>query len=484
MLRNKLIGVSLVPMLIIFVSFGFIVYGSIRQELEDELGRRLLSIGQVASAQLSHSVNANQISRLDASKKRVIARFQKRVDDLKNSTGIERAMIFFPDHRSIADTDGTPFGANIYVLDAHKAEIEKSFQDHSTTSVLFAKKSGFDKIGFVPIQDEHSVVAVIAIVGSAQYFEILNDLATLLLLLSLASLLIIVVSATYFSKRITNPVDELLAATRRLGRGELEDSIQVNSNDEIGVLGRAFDDMRCDILQRDEQMQMMLSGIAHEVRNPLGGMSLFLGLLKEDLEEDKEGHQQELQQVSKIRRELVYLEDVVSDFLNFAKNSPLQVERFPALIFFEEISELLKGDSDQKEIKIEIILDRGVQLIADREKLKSAMINVIRNACQACTIGSKITIEVQVEPNFRKVLVKDTGPGISDDVLKNIFTPFYTTKEKGSGLGLALTQRIIKQHRGTLEIETKLGLGTEIYFRLPYSEAVETQEIIPEGWLG
>jgi len=259
--------------------------------------------------------------------------------------------------------------------------------------------------------------------------------------------------------------------------------------DEIAFLGRAFEEMRRSIVGRDHQMQMMLSGIAHEVRNPLGGMELFCGLLAEDLR-SAEGPEadQMLDKVAKIQRELDYLDRVVNDFLDFARNVPPDLERFEARALLADIEDLLQGEVGDAGCRLDLSCDpEDVDLTADRQKLRRALINVVRNAYQACGDGGQISVLVQTDgPGARRIVVRDDGPGIPPERIAEVLTPFFTTKEKGSGLGLALSQRILEQHGGELRVESEAGAGTTIEFVLPFDDglaAARAQEV-PQGWLG
>jgi signal transduction histidine kinase len=128
-----------------------------------------------------------------------------------------------------------------------------------------------------------------------------------------------------------------------------------------------------------------------------------------------------------------------------------------------------------------------VELVAERDTLRRALINIIRNALQACTSGGEVTITVAApSPSSRTIEVRDSGCGIPPEQLAQVLTPFYTTKEKGSGLGLALTHKILNQHGGRLELESAVGVGTTVRMILPFDpDAPEiAAAAIPEGWLG
>ncbi len=493
-LRSKLIGVFLVPTLLIVSLYGFLAYFAGRQGLEDELGKRLVTIGETLGSGMSEGFDAKQITRLDDTKTRVLARLNEDLRLARDATEVRRLYIFARDRTVIADTSGTPFGERLYELDPHGAEVDRVFAEGgSEASVLFQGPDGLPyKSGFVPITSDGEVVAAIGVEGSASYFELLSDFASALTLLGFIGLLLVVAAATIFSRQLVAPLNRLVAAAQRLGAGDTEEPIATpEGNDEIAFLGRSFEEMRQNIVSRDRQMQMMLSGIAHEVRNPLGGMELFCGLLAEDLadaslEVDDARRDEMTEKVAKIQRELDYLERVVTDFLDFARHAPPDLERFSARDFLREVDDLLSGEVIDSGCAIVTVAEPDdAELTADRQKLRRAVINVVRNAYQACGTGGHIEVRVVEEGDVRLVRISDDGPGIPRESIEDVLTPFYTTKEKGSGLGLALTHRILEQHGGELRVASGEE-GTTIDFVLPFDTSLEpaSAQEIPEGWLG
>ena len=496
-LRNKLIGVFLVPTLVIVLLYGLLAYFAARQGLEDELGKRLVSVGQTLSADISESIEAAQIARLDASKKRVLDRLRDKLERTKDATEVRRVFLFDKNLQSLVDTRGdVAFGQQLYEVGADRLEIERTFETgEPSTSVLFKGEEGaFYKTSYAPITQDGEVVAAVGVEGSAQYFDLLRDFASVLTVLGAVGLLLVVVAGTLFSRALVRPVNRLVAAARRLGEGRLAEPVADTSGDsaqpadEIAFLAQSFEEMRQNIRSRDRQMQMMLSGIAHEVRNPLGGMELFCGLLREDLEEepDTEQNRQKLEKLEKISRELNYLEKVVKDFLDFARRVPMEIERFSATELADELRSLLGAEAAEASCELSVDVDEDLELTADREKLRRALINLVRNAYQACEGGGAIAVGMhEVDDNTREIVVRDDGPGIPEDKLDEILTPFYTTKEKGSGLGLALTRQIVEQHDGSMEIDTGPDEGTTVRLVLPFDPHVEPVEAeVPEGWLG
>jgi signal transduction histidine kinase len=494
-LRTKLIGVFLAPTLLIVLLYGLLAYFAARQGLEDELGERLVSVGQAVSADLSGGFDARLIERLDGSKKRVRKRLRERLVETRDRTGVKRLFLFNRDLENLVDSEGPrPFGEDIYKLQVDRLEIDRTFeQAEATTSVLFEGNDGrLYKSAYIPITYEGRVVATLAVEASAEYFGLLRYFASVLTLLGAVGLALVVAAGTLFSRALTQPVNKLVEAARRLGHGELDEPVvelddeddDRPQRDEIAFLARSFEEMRRDVLDRDRQMKMMLSGIAHEVRNPLGGMELFCGLLQEDLEEA--GDEEALEKLDRIEREVDYLDRVVDEFRNYAGETSLERERFAVDELLAELQGLTAGDIDEKGCELSLDVEQGLEATADREQIRRVVLNLIRNAYQACEGDDHIELEGHApEPDMRTIVVRDDGPGMTDEQLEEMFTPFYTTKEKGSGLGLPLSKQIVEQHGGSLEVDTEPGEGTEVRIRLPFDDSIEASEPeVPEGWLG
>jgi signal transduction histidine kinase len=487
-LRTKITVAFLLPILAILLLYGALTYTASRQGLEDELGKRLVSVAQTVAAGMNEGVDAEQLERIDGEKIRVLARFRDKLMSVRDATGVERVFLFDPSLASIADTQtDIAFGQTLHAQQADRVELEGLFNEKDgATSVLFRGQQGaLFKTGYAPVRLDGHVVAAVGVEASASYFALLNNAASVLTGLGALSVILILLVGTWIGGRITRPVNKLVEEARRLGRGDYAEPIAIHhrTQDELTILAEAFEDMRKDVLNRDQQLQMMLSGIAHEVRNPLGGMKIFAGLLEEDLR--AESNVDHLDKVTRIQRELTYLDCVVTDFLEFAREQPPALERFRGAELLSEIDDLLTAECAEAGTRLNIEVEpESVEITADRQKLRRAIINCVRNGYQASGEGGKVTVSVVQEEGLRRVVIKDTGPGIPPDQLQEILKPFYTTKEKGTGLGLSLTRRIVEQHGGELKIDSEVGRGTSIELVLPFDSEIKSQNSIPEGWLG
>lgn len=216
------------------------------------------------------------------------------------------------------------------------------------------------------------------------------------------------------------------------------------------------------------------AGLAHEIRNPLAGMSGSLELLKEN-QEDKKTQDQLFKTVL---REIDRLNSLVTDFLNFSKPTVSKEDQIDILPFFEDVLAVIKKDPIAQEVKIITDIESLI-LKVDESKLKQVFMNIILNAVQAFdeervnalalnNESPRVTITGKKTRQKFSVLISDNGVGIAQDELNKIFEPFHTTKDKGTGLGLALSHRILSEHDATINVDSVKDQGTvfKITFKL------------------
>jgi two-component system, NtrC family, sensor histidine kinase HydH len=209
----------------------------------------------------------------------------------------------------------------------------------------------------------------------------------------------------------------------------------------------------------------MVAGVSHEIKNPLGIIRSTAELLAEKSESDES--QKKLSSI--IIEESGRLNDIVTDFLDFARpEEPNLQDCYLEEIINRNLS-FLQSELDKKDIKINnSYLDNGHHTIrADPHLLYRAFLNIFINAIQAIGENGTITIIITGEKGHYRVEIQDTGPGISKENLKKIFNPFFTSKDKGSGLGLAIVKKIVDGHKGKVWIESEEGTGTSVFVKLP-----------------
>ena len=249
------------------------------------------------------------------------------------------------------------------------------------------------------------------------------------------------------ARRISGPVVRRADAAARLGRGELEARIPVETGDEIGFLAATLDDTRAALHARDERLQMMLAGIAHEVRNPLGGLELYAGLLRDALA----GQPERLGEVARIERELAHLRTVVSEFLEYARRPKLEPRREIAVRpLLDEVRELTETPGGAR---VTVDAPAALTVRADAGQLRRALLNLARNAAAAMQgLPGEIVLAARAGAAGVRLEVRDRGPGVPAELREKIFAPFFTTREKGTGLGLAFVREIVLDHGGDVSV--------------------------------
>ena len=309
------------------------------------------------------------------------------------------------------------------------------------------------KAGYAPLRDDSgAVVLVVGAEAPAAYFGRLDDLRDSLLLWGAGLVVVVLVASLGVTLLITRPVRRLAGAAERIGRGDLEAPVGLRSHDELGVLAETMDRMRGQLRDRDARMQQMLAGIAHEVRNPLAGMTLFTGILRDELGDDaRRAH------VEKIARELVYLERVVVEFLDYARRPAPELAPVEARPLLEEVAQLVAADAEAAGVEVAVSGD-GV-LRGDAGQLRRALLNLARNAVQAATPGDGPAVRLSARRDGGSIHldVWNRGAEIPAAERERIFEPFFTTREKGTGLGLAFVREIALDHGGSVDVTSANG---------------------------
>jgi PAS domain S-box-containing protein len=214
----------------------------------------------------------------------------------------------------------------------------------------------------------------------------------------------------------------------------------------------------------------MAATVAHEVKNPLGGIRGFADLLDRDLEKDDPRKKS----VEKIMEGVETLDKIVLSLLNYTKAVRLNLHQVDFVSFINDVIKFFEIDLAGGKKKIDIVgkyLDRKLLCRIDPEQFRQVILNLLHNATQAMPRGGKILVQVNEEgkgPERKRIVLKisDKGVGMSSATLSKLFTPFFTTKEHGTGLGLSTAKKIVEAHKGDIRVESKIGKGTTVILRL------------------
>jgi signal transduction histidine kinase len=285
------------------------------------------------------------------------------------------------------------------------------------------------------------------------------------------------VLAMLVGQRLLAPIRTLTEGVKAVAAGDLSRKVDVQSSDELGLLAREFNAMAASLdLQRAELLRAerlaavgrISAQITHEIRNPLNAIGLNAELLVEELS-GAGAPAEAVALVQAIGREVDRLNAVTEEYLRFAR-----LPR-PALAS-EDVNEVLSGllefvrpELGAARVRLEASLSPGVPHVrADEGQLRAAFLNLLRNSREA--MGGGGVVAVTTRPALGggvEIEVRDTGPGIPADALPRIFDAFWSTKDKGTGLGLAFTQQVVKEHGGTIACRSEPGRGTAFTIVLP-----------------
>lgn len=230
-------------------------------------------------------------------------------------------------------------------------------------------------------------------------------------------------------------------------------------------------------LRRAEKLSTlgeMAAVLAHEIRNPLGSIRGTAEILRDDYPPGNPKHEFIEIQIKETER----LNHVVEDFLRMARQQPGERQECSLRDELETIITLVSGDARQRGVRLVLEEISGKAVVrANGEKLRQAFLNITLNALQATPAGGRVTITTSSYADGYEIRFSDTGSGIDAAALGRIFDPFYTTKVDGTGLGLAVTKKIIESHGGQLTVASEAGMGTTVTVKLPrgLKENHETQ---------
>jgi signal transduction histidine kinase len=460
----KLLVALVIPAVALFTLFAFVAYQVSRRDLDDELGRRLEAIASSAATQ----IRGKYLLEEDATGRP----YNNTVQKLRGVAQVTEAQLSIVQRDEdssghsqfavLADDTGTiKFGTPDFRAELDRSELDRVLtRGETASSVTFEGNDGrIYKAGYAPVhagETDNAIVLALRAQAPASYFDRLADLRDRLFLWGGGLAAVSIAAAVIATLFITRNVRRLAAAAERIGAGDLRAPIGVSTRDELGSLGQSMERMRSQLAERDARMQQMLAGIAHEVRNPLAGMTLFAGILRDELPESDErrGH------VDKIQRELGYLERLVNEFLEYARRPPPDLAPVDLDELFAEVAQLATSPD------VEVGVARcGIVARADRGQLRRALLNLARNAVQAATAAGHrgsgaVELRARVAEAELRITVWNRGKEIPAETSGKLFEPFFTTREKGTGLGLAFVREIAVDHGGRVEVASAGGETT------------------------
>lgn len=370
----------------------------------------------------------------------------------------------------------------------------KDMNEYSFISEMCRKKSGWIRYPWKNSTDSIPRMKIvryeyfepwdwIVAVGSYEdeFYQEANKIKTHILISMMILILVVGAGATMLVFRastiFTSPITHMMAVIQRVKRGNLDERMTVNGEDELAEMGSAFNRMT-DIIQRNKAIESNLaqqgkmaslgvlsSGVAHEINNPLGVILGYAGYLESKMSENDPNYQY----IHEIKRESKRCKKIVQDLLSYARTPRPTLEPTDLNDLLQQIVDFSANHTDMRGITISTSLARNLPPVElDGDQMRQVAINLILNAGGAMLNGGVLTVSTEVaDATHVCITFSDSGCGIPAENLERIYEPFYTTKERGTGLGLAITRQIIEQHHGEIHIESTVGKGTVVTVILP-----------------
>jgi len=297
-----------------------------------------------------------------------------------------------------------------------------------------------------------------------------------LLLAAVVAGLAAVLLTVGLSRRILGPVETLTAAARRMEKGDLSQWVEVQSNDEIGELARAFNSMADGLTRLEDLRRSMVSDVAHELRTPLSNIRGYLEALLDGVVEPKR------EVIDSLHEEAMLLNRLVDDLqeLALAEAGRLELERqsvAPADLV-NRAMEAARAQAAASGITLQVDLPADLSLVdVDPQRIGQVLGNLLSNALTHTPSGGEVVVAAQARESEVELSVSDTGEGILPEHLPYIFERFYRADKSrsratgGTGLGLAIARQLVEAHGGRIEVESEVGQGAVFTFTLPIAEA-------------
>lgn len=283
-----------------------------------------------------------------------------------------------------------------------------------------------------------------------------------------------------WTRRILIPIQRLHMQVKNIGGGDLEHKVSVDTEDEIGELGRAFNDMTDSLkthIRREIETAKALvharnlavlgtasTKVTHEVGNFLNNADMALSALKREPVSERG------------KRILAILENdsgrvkaFIQNFLGFAKKPELTLKQRPLDLIIKEVVGIFQPESEKRNIPIRFEWAPDIPMVSvDAGLIHQAFVNLLKNGMEAVEHDGVIAVEGKMEADRVVVTVADSGPGMAPEILDQMFEPFFTTKgKKGTGLGMPIVKTIVEAHRGAIECESRPDRGTIFTIYLP-----------------
>jgi PAS domain S-box-containing protein len=223
--------------------------------------------------------------------------------------------------------------------------------------------------------------------------------------------------------------------------------------------------------ERISAFTLLAAGVAHELGNPLNGITIHLQLMERALKKMGKGGDKLQKHLEVANGEIKRLDQIITQFLTAIRPTQPQLQKVDVNGLLEESARFLAPELEQHRVRLKMdLLQDTPKMQLDATQMKQVFHNLIRNACHAMPKGGRLTVSSACNDHEVIISFQDTGNGISPEHMGSLFQPFFTTRKTGSGLGLLIVRRIVREHGGEISIGSREGEGTQVSIMLPLVE--------------
>ncbi len=459
-LRNRFTVLFVVFAVVITAIGGWLTLGGASRSLEEQMEDGLVNVAELVAPRFEEVWDAIGWVRPGDEAGDSYIYYRQILLDLVDDGYVEAADVFrwAPGDREATVLLTTRANVSIgqpayWVVPWLDDEVRRAHEWESTTTRL----EGDHKWGFVRLGDPARVAGedkgtFLGVWIPADYLDPLNNILLRIVALSLTAAALAALIGWRLAGGIVARLETLSRAALRIQRGWMDRPVRLDGQDELGRLARAMERMRTGIQRRDEQLRRMLSQVAHEIRNPLGGLELFAA---EAQETDEPEERRRI--LSRVRKEVMGLNGIIDEFLGFARPGRTEPELHDVRVPVEEATSLVGAEYRKDGDSLQVDFGPGpLYAIADPLQVKRAVLNLLRNAFQA---GERVWVKGRMVHGEVRISVQDDGPGIDPQLHDRIFEPFVGNKAQGAGLGLAIVKQLAEANGGRVVLEEPASEG-------------------------
>jgi len=460
-LRLKILILVIGVLVISLGALAVPVYWYTRTALEHEFDQRLLLTLQLAEQNLNRSL----LSAL--AEEPALSKVQNDVEEqLQHYTSREILGIgVYAGSDNPVARSGRPFPEPSLLPEMtifHLSETDSSRE--SVSEIYRTGRHQYVKYAIRRFDTGNRIPVFVIAWGEVQFMSYFDQLKGSLFWMTLVAITVAVVLVILFSRNLINPVERLAGYAKSIQDNLNTEPVDLKRSDELGDLNRALTEMHTELRNTEQQNKQLLSGIAHEIKNPLGGLEIYTGLLEEELGEENR-HKDYFRKISQA---LNNLNQTVTSYLDYARPQKSELQQLSVSTVIEDVLSLIQPELDQHQIRFQ--MNGNATLSADESKLRRIFLNLIKNAAQAIPgKNGEIVVEILEQDGQAQITIQDNGEGITPDHLDMIFEPYFTTGDKGYGLGLPIVKNLTEELGGTIFVQSDLGNGT--IFKLTFPRA-------------